>query len=60
MVDLDSIQEFHSRLSAVHSSLEKLFLVAQDQYIDLVTAAEPAMILFREALDRGADNGWAS
>lgn len=60
MVDLDSIQEFHSQLSAVYWSLEKLFLISQDQYSDLVDAADPAMIVFRDLLDRSADKGWAA
>lgn len=59
MANLDSIQDFHYHLSVVCTSLEKLFVLAHDEHSDLVDAAEPALLLFRELLDAGAQQGWA-
>lgn len=59
MADFDSIQDFHEQLDAVCSSLESLHRLAQDQHEDLVRSAEPALLLFRQLLDRGARQGWA-
>lgn len=59
MANLDSIQDFHAHLDTVCSSLEKLFQLAGDEHQDFVMAAEPAMLLFRELLDIGAERGWS-
>lgn len=59
MATLDSIQDFHAHLDTVCTSLEKLCVLAGDEHEDFVAAAEPAMLLFRELLDIGAQQGWA-
>lgn len=59
MATLDSIQDFHVHLDTVCTSLEKLCQLAGDEHEDFVAAAEPAMLLFRELLDIGAQQGWA-
>lgn len=59
MADLDSIQDFHAHLDTVCTSLENLFDLANDEHENLVSAAAPAMLLFRELLDVGAQQGWA-
>lgn len=53
MAALNSIRDFHDRLTVVCDSLENLFLVVNDEYRDLTEAARPAMILFRDLLDQG-------
>jgi hypothetical protein len=59
MATLDSIQDFHDHLDLVCSSLEKLSQLASDEHHDFIMAAQPAMLLFRELLDAGAQQGWA-
>jgi len=59
MADIDSIQDFHSQLDLVCTSLEKLFDLAQQENEDLTAAAQPALYLFRQLLDVGASQGWA-
>lgn len=49
MITVRSTRDFHSKLDAVCSSIEALFNLAADD--DLVTAAQPALVRFRELLD---------
>lgn len=59
MATLDTIQNFHSQLDLVCTSLEKLHEIALEEHADLVEAASPAMLMFRELLDVAAAHGWA-
>lgn len=59
MANADSIQDLHAHLDTVCTSLEKLFDLASNDHDDLVAAAAPAMLLFRQLLDAGAQHGLA-
>lgn len=59
MANIDSIQDLHFHLDLVCTSLEKLTRFASDEHEDFVLAAEPAMLLFRELLEIGAQKGFA-
>lgn len=60
MATLDSIQDLHARLDTACTSLEKLFQLAGDDHEDFVSAAQPAVLLFRDLLDLAAQKGWAA
>lgn len=59
MASLDSIQDFHAHLDTVCTSLERLCQLAQDEHETFVSAAEPALLMFRQLLDTAADRGWS-
>lgn len=59
MATLDSIQDFHLHLDKVCTSLEKLFLLVQEENDDLVQIVDPVMLRFRELLDEADIKGWS-
>jgi len=59
MANIDSIQDLHFHLDLVCTSLEMLTRFAADEHEEFIIAAQPAMLLFRELLDVGAEKGFA-
>lgn len=51
MAAVNSIRDFHNQLSDVCCSLECLFRLSGNDHEELETAANPAMLRFRELLD---------
>jgi hypothetical protein len=59
MADLNSLKDAHAKLDLVCTSLERLFQLSLHDHADLVEAAQPALLMFRQALDDTAKQGWS-
>jgi hypothetical protein len=51
MADPHSIRELHSQLADAVSSLEALFSIVDDNFDQLNSACQPAMLILRRCLD---------